>query len=513
MAKARNFLAPFAAALVFLLCSLLVLPYPGIQNDEAFFAGPLYSAQASYFHADIAGKQIPLMVMSYSGALKTWLYAPLWNWLCDPSVWSLRLPPVICGLLTLLLTWSLVRSLAGNRAAVITAILLGTDTCFQLTNTFDWGPVALQHVLLMGGLAGIVHWLQHPRRFWPLAIAAFCWGLGLWDKAVLIWPLTGLFLATLAVYPRQLLHHLRNRRTALSVLFLLLGAAPLLWFNLDRAAATVTANTHFSLEHAAQKARVLVTTADGAALFDYIVRGDYTKEVREPSGFLEHAAVSISETLHHPHHNASFFALLLASIAAIRYRLARFFLLAGIFTWLQMFITQDAGRGAHHVILLWPFPAIVMGLVFARVRLPGMPVVVMLLACGNLSTYSEYLAEFIRYGATVTWTDAVYPLAKAVATKDTEEVEVVDWGVLTTLQVLLDGSIPVNVVEPDTLPKQLSSPKHLFVQHTTGNEIIPGVNAKLRENAANLGYQASVVRTVRDRNGREIFELIRFEKR
>ena len=71
-------------------------------------------------------------------------------------------------MITIWLTWTWTRRVAGTRAAAFTVALLSTDAIFIVTNTFDWGPVAFQHVFLMGGLVAIHIWLQragHEYRF------------------------------------------------------------------------------------------------------------------------------------------------------------------------------------------------------------------------------------------------------------------------------------------------------------------------------------------------------------
>jgi hypothetical protein len=59
---------PILSMLVFLLAGLALLPWPGLQNDELFFSGPLYSPDAAYYSVQIGAQKIPLMVMSYTGA-------------------------------------------------------------------------------------------------------------------------------------------------------------------------------------------------------------------------------------------------------------------------------------------------------------------------------------------------------------------------------------------------------------------------------------------------------------
>src|SRR5205814_5232527 len=92
---------------------------------------------------------------------------------------------------------------AGPSAAGAACGLLAADTLFLLTTCFDWGPVALQHLLLISALLSLVRFHQEgQRRF--LAAGFFLLGLGMWDKALFAWVLNGVALATLAVYPKEL---------------------------------------------------------------------------------------------------------------------------------------------------------------------------------------------------------------------------------------------------------------------------------------------------------------------
>src|SRR4029077_2939643 len=99
------------------------------------------------------------MNMPYNGTLKTWLYAPLvlfWR----PSAALIRIPAILMGGATILLFCALLHRIHGRRAAWVGGILLATDTSFLLTTTFDWGPVVLQHLLLVAALFFAVQWFQ-----------------------------------------------------------------------------------------------------------------------------------------------------------------------------------------------------------------------------------------------------------------------------------------------------------------------------------------------------------------
>ena len=90
------------------------------------------------------------MVMTYIGSLKTLVYWPIFR-IFGASPWTLRLPVVLLGAITIFVFFHLARASGGARAAAIGAFLLATDPVFLLTNTFDWGPVALEHVFLVTG--------------------------------------------------------------------------------------------------------------------------------------------------------------------------------------------------------------------------------------------------------------------------------------------------------------------------------------------------------------------------
>ena len=229
------------ACVAFALLSLALLSYPGLQDDELFFTVPLYLPQGTLFSVRAFGGHIPLMLNGYLGAFKTCLYAGIFE-IFEPSRWSVRAPMVLAGVITIWLTWLWTRRAAGPRAAAFTVALLATDSVFIVTNTIDWGPVALQHALLMGGLVALQSWLEKDSGRY-LALSFFLFGLGLWDKALMIWPLIGLSVATLCVYPKELRRHLRRVPIMVAVASLLMGALPLVTYNLIRHGQTASANT------------------------------------------------------------------------------------------------------------------------------------------------------------------------------------------------------------------------------------------------------------------------------
>ena len=64
---------------VFLVPGLLLIPRLGIQEDEAIFAIGLFQPDMAVGRITLWPTHVvaPFMLMSYVGALKSWIYAPL----------------------------------------------------------------------------------------------------------------------------------------------------------------------------------------------------------------------------------------------------------------------------------------------------------------------------------------------------------------------------------------------------------------------------------------------------
>jgi hypothetical protein len=155
--------------LLFFALGLPFLPLAGIQDDETLFAAAIYHVPTStVFETYILHREIPLMLLSYLGALKSWIYFPILTRI-RPSYLTIRLPVLLMGTLTIwIFTWFLERA-HGRRVAWVGGLLLATDTVFLLTTCFDWGPVALQHLLSLAGMALLLQFMstgKHWTFFW-----------------------------------------------------------------------------------------------------------------------------------------------------------------------------------------------------------------------------------------------------------------------------------------------------------------------------------------------------------
>jgi hypothetical protein len=91
---------------------------------------------ATVFDAQIFHSRVPLMLLTYLGALKSWLYLPILT-LFRPSYLTVRLPVLTIGSLTVWLFIWLLELTGGRTVAWVGGLLLATDTMFLLTTCFD----------------------------------------------------------------------------------------------------------------------------------------------------------------------------------------------------------------------------------------------------------------------------------------------------------------------------------------------------------------------------------------
>jgi 4-amino-4-deoxy-L-arabinose transferase-like glycosyltransferase len=522
-----------ALCVVFFLAGLSLIPLLGIQNDEALFAYGVFPPRAGAYMLHLGAIEVPLMMMSYVGALKSWIYLPVFA-LFGTGVWSVRVPMLLAGAVGVWLFYLFLRRVAGERAAVAGCALLAVDASYLLTATFDWGPVALQHLLVVGGLVLLARFWQQ-RQEWALAAGFLVFGLALWDKASAIWSLAGLALGSVAVLPREIRQALTARRGAVAALAFILGAMPLIAYNVRSRAQTFHDTVARETGGIGPKARVLMRTADGSLLFGWLLDGDApAPHPSEPHTALERVSAAGASLTGNPKSNLMLYAfgaaLLLAPLASGHDRRAILFaLIAMAAIWTQMELTSNAGAGAHHAILLWPLPQMVIAVSFAaasrrlgRAGKPALAATLAILMTSQLAVLNEYRVLMARNGGAVNWTDAIDSLSSYLWTAPAREMYCVDWGLLAGLHLLSRGRLPLVVgweelgkaewtpADRARITAMVAQPGAIFLGHTADLELFHGFGARLEKFAESLDYRRDRLTVIADRHGRPTFEVYRF---
>lgn len=528
----RGRLIAAAACAAFFAAGQFFLPLLGIEDDEALFASPILQPKFWEYAIPVGKRQLALMLMTYLGTLKTLLYKPLLHWF-GAGVWSVREPALVAGAASIWLFYLLLRRTVGERAAVVGCCLLAADTMYLLTSVFDWGPVALQHLLLTGGMLLAVEFYQQRSRR-ALAAAFFLFGLAMWDKALASWMLIGMGVAAVIVFWRELRSVVRPGAVAIAVLAFLLGSLPLLVFNGATGWATFHSNVQSDNSELAVKLEVLRQTVSGRVLIGlFTEEGRPTPAPHRPSGPVQKAAFALAGVTGHPLANLTLYglalALLLTPLARGRdLRAALFAWLALLLAWGQMAFNYHTGGSVHHTILLWPLPYLAMAPPLAaasrrigRAGLPALAVVTALLAISNALVANEYYVRMVRQGGSVPWTDAIFKLNDYLK-GSTVPIYCVDWGILDNLRLISRGRLyvrdaaehtsrPVPTPEDrETVRAQLSIPDAVFVVHTPAAEIFPGDTERLLQEASEGGFHAELLAAIPDSFGRPVFQVYRF---
>lgn len=499
-------IAAIAAVLLYCAFAIAWIPLIGPQQDEALFVRgllpPLQLEAASHRHPSWG-----FMLMPYIGALKTWLYRPVFT-AFPPNLWSFRLPAVAACALSVWLAFLLARRFLPAAFAAAAAWLLAADPMYLLTGTFDWGPVALQHLLALTMAWAVARLHETGRWQWAAAAGLAC-GLGVWDKVSFLWLLAGLIAAYAAAAGKQAWALWRRwPLPAAALAGAAAGSLVFLRYNLRYDLATFRASAGFEPAAIPAKLLGLWQTLNGWALYGFLVdgRGDSRLGVQ---GFLLIAALACIPFVR-PYRR---FALFAASAMAVSFIL--------------MVSMRNAGESSHHVILLWPLPQLIIAAAAAGLWQHSKPwkllVGSLLAAClaSGLLVNSRYFQIARNEGPGSQWTLASADLAKALLRHQPAAIFAIDWGILDPLRLQGQGKLPLLVASDTVTPeldhrlgdgrlKSLLDPRTLVVTHPDALLNFPQLNQRLDQWAAVNGLVRTPVEQIRDRRGVTQFEIFRY---
>jgi 4-amino-4-deoxy-L-arabinose transferase-like glycosyltransferase len=497
-----------------LALQIFFLTGPGIEEDEALFVGPFVDKAPSLYEWHVGHFRIPVMTMDYIGALKSWLYWPIFR-LWSPDVWSMRLPVCLLSVVTLLVFADVVRRAAGNRVALAAALFLATDAVFVLINVFD-----MTVCLLLLGTVAFLNLLQRfeasgKRRL--LAVAFLVVGLALWYKALFIFPLVAMTLALAVAYPRHVWRSLTLRNAVLAAVSIAVGAAPLIAFNWERRGATVQASGALPSVPAIEKLVMLQHTLDGRAFEHYMFRSTFAEKIPLIGAPIGELVIRWYRESHFGPGSALLPALVLALVALPFLRRSAVFP-ALLFSWIAMvatygamFVFRDAGAGPHHTVLLYPAPHFIVAASAAALAeryLRGKQSAAFLtfcvvLAASNLWLLGHYAHAARSNGFSAYWSDGVEHLAELLGHQNLP-VAILDWGIHNGVQIHSRNAVAF----ADPAPRE----NVLYVTHCEGYVIDESRTAQFQAQLAASALRMTANRVVADKKGHLVYCLFQLER-
>ncbi len=182
------------------------LGLPGLHNDEAV-EGALQAVQivagapiTAFRGASLplAGRDWPLMVQDYIGALNAYLAAP-WVWALGGRVEAVRLYTVSVGAVSVALTLALMRRWAGLPAGFAAALLLAGSPSFIFWQRQGIFVTSLTTPLMLLMLWAATTWWKQPGARSAVWVGLWA-GLGLYAKLLFVWAIGGMMVAGAAFW-------------------------------------------------------------------------------------------------------------------------------------------------------------------------------------------------------------------------------------------------------------------------------------------------------------------------
>jgi hypothetical protein len=499
--------------LLFLLMGLAFLEEAGMHYDASYELACFYTCSTPAFKTTLFHHRVPVMIIQYLGALKAWLYLPILKFL-DVTPLSLRLPFVFAGAGSVWLFFSMLNRVSGRRAAIAGTLLLATDASFLLATTYDFGPIALLHLALLGGIV-LLFRFEATRKAIYLAAAFFVFGL-----------------ASAAVIPKRILALVTPARLAVAALSFCLGALPLIYYNVVTKGATFhTGNVMAEAAPLAQKVLLFRKTMNGSVMFGWLTEDLKPETARAPDGPADKISMKAARAT--GRRTDWMLYAFLASCCLLPWlwftparQPALFAAIYLAVVWGQMAIVPNTGATLHHVILLWPFPHFLIAVAGVQLadrygRYAMAAALVAVVGC-NLLVINNYHADLVTRGTTVIWTDAINPLFEYLDSLGSQQIVAVDWGYGTTLCLLSDGQMPLHDIsfallnpspgETTFIRSLIAKPDTVFVDHMPDGEQFPAAHENLERIAAGAGYTKEVVDVITDRNQRPRFEISHFRE-
>jgi hypothetical protein len=521
------------ALLIFLALALYQLRLPGPHYDEAVELLPaiqlLQGRAVQPFRGSglvLFGRTFPLMTQDYIGALNTYLAIPFLL-LLGVNVYALRLMPILCSALALLLLYCLAAELYGRRAGLIAVSLLAVNPSFVFWSRQGVFVTSLTAPIALGAAWCWLRWWRTGRAR-HACLGAFLFGLGLYAKFLFLWIIFALIVSFPLLLGRtgwQLVLQGKGKWAkgkALSPFFallsFLLGLAPLVLYNVQTGGtiSSITGNLATSyygtnnldfFSNLQTRLGQFVTLLDGGHF--WYLGGIFQDRLLPLAFFFSLAALP----------------LLGLKLGGAWLRRAAFpFLVTGAVI-VASCATVSALWVTHYAILI-PWPLLAIAAVFdgAWEWLRGQPVgwlvglSVLAVVGGELWSDVRYHDALAQSGGLAAHSDASYELAEYLDQRGYVAPLAMDWGISAQVEFLTAGRVhPIEIFgygwEADPafesrLAPFLESPDSVYIFHSPPETVFPRretFDSLLRE--AGRGTQTEAV--FAQRNGQALYLLVR----
>jgi hypothetical protein len=505
---------------------------PGLYNDEAYDVVPamqLVLGQPVELNRGVGlhlfGHDFPLMISDYQGVSSMYVVLPLFA-LFGPGVGPVRAMTIGFGALALPLAYLLGRRLYGRPAGLLAALLLATSPSFIFWSRIGVYVVSQVVPLALGATLACLRWRRDGRVGW-LALAGLLAGIGLSTKILFIWFILGAAAAGVTVWlvdwcwpvdaagralRRRPLRTKLKQRPAISRASLLagfggflLGVFPLLAYNVASAGTIKILRANVGqTEKGVDNSAFLTNLAGRFGAFKTVLEGSYFWFLGATNANRLVLPLFLLSA-------AGLLALVCAVPAYRHHRAATVFILTLLLAILVQSAFTLSGLEATHLLILLPFPGLVIGAFamlageqlrglvktgrqsrFARYVVAAIPALLLLapITAGNLIVADHYHRQLAQTGGKSSFSASIYDLAQFLDTPKGEKDPfnyrrpyALDWGMKYNIELLTAGRVEPQEIYGQgralpsdfnaTLDRLFADPTVVFLAHRADGPNIP----------------------------------------
>ena len=201
--KIISFILPFS---LLITLSIYKLGYFGLDFDELLFVNAALGDLDGTTFISQKWHGLILMVFPYIGALKSWIYYPIFK-LFEVSPWSVRMPVVLVLYINIFLTYKISRSFFNKYLAYAVFLILSVDLTFITLHRLDKGPSALETLLKLLILLLISQPESIKKKLLIFALIL----LGIFNKVNFIWYVNAVYGSFFLIYCYQIREALKEK--------------------------------------------------------------------------------------------------------------------------------------------------------------------------------------------------------------------------------------------------------------------------------------------------------------
>jgi hypothetical protein len=505
------------AMVYFIQAAARFIAVPGLHYDEILFVNAATGEPTNGLFVSKRIFGVPVMLMTYIGALKAYLYYPIFK-LAGVSPATIRVPVIVLTLLTLGVGYAVARHSFGRSVSALFVLVMAVDPALVTLTTFERGPVALMMLLKLAALLFALRAVStgSPRYLWGMSIACL---LGVFDKLNFIWFVLALLAAGVVFFRAELAAAWRRDRAGvllpLGLLAVFLGGAAIVLiipqFGASQSAWPVGPldRLHFVLE-------LYARTMNGQEVYSQVTQSRLTARS------LTNVAVGVGLLALGA---ASFRAARLArgvSRMPLERRIPAAYLLIFFLIGAQIFLTR-AAWGPHHMMMLYPFQFLIaFGGATALAGRPGAIAMAGVLVVSGINVGVAYAQRFrpsAEYRAE--WSPVVYDLIDYLNRQPPDAIVSVDWGIHNQVWAL--GTPRTRAISRDRWPQfqtlgdresrermfrsDFQGRRALAILHRAGGDIMPNVRENFVAWTRSFGLAPRLERTFPSPAGTVIFEV------